>query len=116
MQKAKVRIAIMAKVSGSTWGLGAGMLRLSWKYLALRLFRYGLAVTGSGLQERHLKELDTCILNVLARGIAGVGPSARLPILHMVSSALTVRNLYTHHCGEVLNLSLRAPGNSVRTR
>ena len=80
------------------------------------MLRYGLSIIGSSLQERNLRQWGTCILNPLARKIAGVGPSARLPILRITAGITTARNLYVQNCGSLLNLSLRAHNSSIRDR
>ena len=82
----------------------------------LSFLRYSLTVVGSGLRERHLQQWDTCILNPLARKMAGVGQSARLPILHTVSGTMLSHNLYSQTCGEMINRSPRAHKSSIRDR
>ena len=71
--KAKMRLAILSKVSSYTWGLETGVLRATGKALATSLLRYGLLVIGSGLSEENAILTDTRVTNVLARKICGVG-------------------------------------------
>ena len=77
LEKAKIRLAILVKVSSSTWGLDTGMLRLTAKALVLSLLRYGLTVTGSGMSNRDMQKIDTRVINILARKILGVGIERR---------------------------------------
>ena len=114
--KAKMRLAILSKVSSYTWGLETGVLRATGKALVTSLLRYGLAVIGSGLTERNMRLLDTRVTNVLARKICGVGQAARLPILHAASGTMAVHNLFIQRCAEMLNIALKAENSSIQQR
>ena len=114
LERAKIRMAIIAKLLGSVCVLDAKMLETTGQALAISLFRYGLTIIGSGLTEKRLRQWNTFIINVFARKIAGAGPSARLPILHTVVGTLTADNLYVQNCGNVMNLSPRAHDSSIR--
>ena len=116
LEKAKIRLAILAKVSSNSWGLDTGMLRLTGKALVLSLLRYGLTVTGSGMNDKDMQRIDTRVVNVLARRILGVGPSARLPVLHAVAGVESMNNLYVQNCAAMLNIALRAERSSLQTR
>ena len=48
---ARMRLAISARVAGTSWGLKAGMLRLTHDALVVGLLRYGLLARGSGTYE-----------------------------------------------------------------
>ena len=114
--KAKVRLALVSRVASQSWGLEVGMLRLTGEALVISLLRYCFAVVGSGLPECLFRRIDTQLINPLARKVAGVGPSARIPVLHAVAGHTSAHNLFVQHCGELLNLSLRANNSSIRER
>ena len=61
-------------------GLETRMLRLTGQSLAISLIQYGYVITGSSMTDTRLRSLNARILNPLARRVAGVGPSARLPV------------------------------------
>ena len=116
LSKAKVRLAILNKVSSCTWGLETGMLRITGKAPVMSLLRYGLVVFGSGMRSAQFRQLDAKVFNILARRICGVGMSARLPTLRVVAGAMTLGNLYIHHGAEPLNPATRAGGSSIQNR
>ena len=49
MEKARIRVGILAKLAGHKRGLETRMLRLTGQSLAVSLMRYGYVVTGSGM-------------------------------------------------------------------
>ena len=113
LAKAKTILAILPVVSSCSWGLKVGMLRLTGNALIISLLRYGLAVTGSGLEGRRTKQFNTRIVNVLGGQVLGVAQSARIPVLHDTAEVTSMRNLYIQHCAEMLNLTLRAARSSI---
>ena len=116
MDKAKVRMGVLAKLSGSKWGLETRMLRLTGQALIISLVRYGYILTGSGLSNLRMSQLNTRLLNILARKIVGTGPSARLPVLFSLAGILNSQNLYVQQCAESLNLILRATDSSAQDK
>ena len=90
------------------------MLRLSGQALVISFLSYGFGVKGSGMAEDHLEKIDTSVLNILARRVVGVGPSARSPAFHAMAGLSAERNLFIQHSGEMLNRCLIASGSSVR--
>ena len=92
------------------------MLRITGQALVVSLLRYGYSVAGSGMGEHCLRKWDTCITNVLARRILGVGPSARLPILRAAAGLMAAHNMYAQHCGDLINQALRASGSTIEER
>ena len=114
LEKARIRMSIIARLSGQKWGLETRMLRLTGQSLAISLLRYGFVVTGSGMPDTQLRRLNTLLLNPLARRIVGVGPSARLSVLFAMAGILNSFNLFIQQCSETLNLILRASGSSAR--
>ena len=115
LERAQVRMGVITRLCGYKWGLETRMLRLTGQSLVISLLKYGYTVTGSGLTELQLHQLNTRLLNPLARRIVGVGPSARLPILYAMAGILTSHNSYIQLCGEMLNRILRANGSSAQT-
>ena len=115
LAQAKTQMAVLGKVSSCSWGLETGMIRLTGKSLVLSLLRYGLNIVGSGLSEKS-RRIDARIINVLARKITGVGPSARLPVLHALAGVETAHNMFTPQCAKMLNLSLRADKSSIQQK
>ena len=116
LEKAKTRMSIIGKTEGYKWGLESRMIKIVGQALITSLLRYGYAIVGSGLWDKHLKQWDTCITNVLARRILGVGPPARLPVLRATAGLVAAHNMYSQHCGDLVNLALRASGSTIRTR
>ena len=115
-RKAKLRLAILSKVASTSWGLETGMIKATGKALVVSLLRYGLILTGSGMDERLFHRADTRIINPLARKISGAGPSARIQVLHAVAGVSSMHNLFIQHCASFLNLAIRAEGSSLQTK
>ena len=97
-ERSKVRLAVLARVAGSSWGLEAGAIRQTHDSLLVSLLRYGLILMGSGLFECQLASIETKIANVVARRITGVGRSARLMTLHIAADIMPARNLFIVNC------------------
>ena len=112
MSKVEIRLALLAKLPSYSWGLETGVWRMTGKALVISVPKYCLAVYGSGLPEHLSQKLDTSVINILARRILGVGPSARLPVLYAVADVTSIHNVYAQHCGGLLNLALRASAAS----
>ena len=91
-------------------------MRITADALVTSLLRYGLGTYGSGAYEQCLRKIDTCVVNVVARKVLGVGRSARLPILHATAGAQAMRNLYTQRCAELVDAALRASASSIQNR
>ena len=60
--------------------------------------------------------LDTCVIHVMARRVAGVSRSARLPILLAATGFQSAHNIYAQHCAATLDLALRAENSSIQRR
>ena len=116
LERSKVRMGVLTRLSGQKWGMEARMLRLTGQSLVISLIEYGYVITGSGMSDSQLHQLNTRLLNTLARRIVGVGPSARLPVLFAMAGTLAPHNTYIQQCGETLNLILRAKGSSVQSK
>ena len=114
LERAQIRMGIITRLSGHKWGLETRMLRLTGQSLVISLLKYGYAITGSGITELQLRQLNTRLLNPLARRTVGVGPSARPPVLFAMAGTLTSHNTYIQQCGEMLNRILRANGSSAQ--
>ena len=112
--KAGVRFGLLARVSGSSWGLETNTLRLTCDALIVSLIRYGLVVTGAGLFERHFSKIETRLTNVAARRILGIGRSARLIVLHAVAGVQSAHNLFLLNCAFSIDRGLRAGRSSFR--
>ena len=92
------------------------MLRLTGQAPVTSLLRYGYVVTGSGMSDAQVRQINTRLLNVLARRNVGVGPSARLRGLFAMAGILDSYNLYIQQCSETLNLILRATDGSIQNK
>ena len=114
--KARVRMAIMKRLAGTSWGLETTMMRVTGEALVVSLLRYGLTTVGSGLEDKVMRRVDTGILNVMARMTTGVTRSARIPILHAVAGILSMHNLYIQQCASMLDLVLRASRSTIENR
>ena len=73
----------------------------------MSLLRYGLALVGSGTCDQGLCTLEVCVVHELARRVAGVSRSARLPVLHAATGSLSAQNFYVQHCAAAVDLSER---------
>ena len=116
MDKAKIRMGILVRVSGFERGLRAGVLRMTAGSLVTSLLRYVLGANGPGSHEQALSRIGTNIINVMARRILCVGPSARLPALHGAAGVRTINNLYLQHTADLLDSGLRAADSSIWNR
>ena len=114
--KAESRMGILERVSGVERGLETGVLRMTADSLVTSLLRYGLGVIGSGAHEQALSRIGTNIINVMARRILGVGPSARLPALHVAAGVRAINNLFLQHTAELWDSALRAADSSIWNR
>ena len=113
-ERAKIRMAVLARVAGSSWGPETGMLRLTHEALLTSLVRYGWAVIGSGIHEERMLALNTRIVNVAARKVAGASRSERRGALHAAAGVLSAQNLLLMHCALSLDRTVRAYGSSIR--
>ena len=116
LHRAKVRMGLLTRVSGFTWGHETNELRATADALIPGLSRYGLSVVGSGANEQSLRRIDTCIINVAARRVLGAGRSASLSPLHVAAGMQSIHNPYTQHCAELLGSSLRATASTIQCR
>ena len=116
LDRAKIRVGVISRLAGCTWGAETGILRLTGDSLVVSLMRYGLPMIGSGAYEQSINKLEVCVVNILARKIAGVARSARLPVLHMAAGVVSYRNLYIQNCGQMVDHVLRAGNSSIKKR
>ena len=116
LDRAKIRMGVVAKLSGCEWGAETGVLRMTGEALAVSLIRYGLVVMGSGAYEQSLNALEVGVVNVLVRRVCGVGRSARLPVLHSTAGLLSVHNLYIQRCAETVMAAMKAEASSIQAR
>ena len=114
--RAEIRMGVPPRVSGFVWGFGTNVLRMTSNALITSLWRYGLAVTGFMAYEQSLSKVDTVVINVAARRILGVGPSARLPALRSTAGAKSIRNLWFQLCAELSDSSLRVTNGAIQCR
>ena len=94
IDRAKVRWAILPRISGCVWGAEGNLMRRTPESPVLSLRRYGLAVTGSKTYG-HPTEAG----NLLAgRRATGVGRAARIPALRATAGILSARNTSIQRC------------------
>ena len=94
LDKANVRLAILARAAGSTWGRETSVLRLTHDATLGTFLRYGIALLGSGLCGKHFMASESRITNVAARRIAGVGRSARSVILYVTAGVSSAHDFW----------------------
>ena len=114
--RAKVGLAILGKLAGCKWGSVTGLLRSPGEALIVSLLRYRCTIVGSGGYEQDPRKLETCVVNELARRVAEVSRSARIPVLLATAGFLSARNVYVQRCAAVLDLGLRAQNGSLQSR
>ena len=66
--------------------------------------------------EQSLSKEDTAVINVAARRILGVGPSASAPALHSTAGVKSIRNLWFQPCAELLDSSPRVTNGAIQYR
>ena len=71
---------------------------------------YGLTLTGSAATMNDLDSIDRCILNPVARRVAGVGMSVRREVLYSLADPRSVQNHYVLKAANVIDRMLRAKG------
>ena len=116
MSKAQVRQGILTRVARMTWGLDTGVLRVTHDALITSLLRYALIVVGSCLPDDLMNKLDTRVVNIASRKIAGLPYITRIESLHFIADTQSVRNLYRQHCGQFLHQVLVSTGSGVQRR
>ena len=82
LNKLRIRMAVLRKVSNSTWGLENRTLTTTVHALVESIIGYELTLTGSSLTVEDMEKLDTSILNPIARRATGVGFSIRRVVLY----------------------------------
>ena len=100
---AKIRVGIISRLPGCTWGAETGVPQLISKSLVITPLRYALAMVGSVAYEQLLGALDTRVMNTLARKMCGVACTARVPMLQANAGLLSIRNLYPQHCVAIVD-------------
>ena len=116
VNKAKKRIGLLHRIAGYAWGAEAGVLRPTSQTLVVSLLRYCLTVFVSGAYEQDFRRLVVCVVNPVARRVAGAGRYARLPIHLASAGVLSVHNLYLQRRAVVLDRVLRARNSTVCER
>ena len=66
--------------------------------------------------EQSLSKVVTAVINVAARRIPGVGPSARAPALRSTAGVKSIRNLWFQPCAELLDSSPRVTNGAIQYR
>ena len=115
-RKLRVRMAIVRKVSNSTWGLENRILTTTVHALVESLFNYGLTVTGSAMSLEDLEDVDKKILNQVARRVAAVGYSIRREVLYTLADIRSAHNHYLLKVANVLDRTLRAAKTQAQKR
>ena len=106
--RAKIRLAVLARVSASTLGLGTTISRLTHDAPPANLVRHALFPIGSSTPERRLQAMVTGATNIAAHRISGVGRSASILLLRAPVGVLSPRNLHILECAEGLDRALGA--------
>ena len=115
-RKLRVRMAIVRKVSNSTWGLENRILTTTVHALMESLFNYGLTVTGSAMSLEDLEAVDKKILNQVARRVAAAGYSIRREVLYTLADIRSAHNHYLLKVANVLDRTLRATKTQAQKR
>ena len=116
LERAKVRLAVLGRLAGSSQGLGARILRLAHKALSVCLVKYGLVLVGSGASDAVFSHLGTRVIDAASRRKVGVGGSAGLIILHIVTGVFASRNMYVSDGACNLDRALRGLKSSSQAR
>ena len=116
LERAKVRLAVLDRLAGSSRGLGTRMLRLTHEALSVCLVKYGLVLVGSGASDAVFSHLGTRVIDAASRRIVGVGRSAGLIILHTVTGVFSARNMYVLAGACNLDRALRGLKSSLQAR
>ena len=113
LDKARVRLALLTRIAGTSWGVETNTLRQTYDALLTSTIRYGLVLMGSGLFEDHLSRIETRLTNIAARRVVGVGGSARLMVLHIAAGVQSARNLYILNCAFMMDRAVRTHNSSI---
>ena len=76
-KKAIKRLHIVKRVAGTVWGMESRILAVSTHALIESIVGYGLAITGQHVNQQLGEKVDTEVMNIAARKIAGTNISAR---------------------------------------
>ena len=113
--KAKKRIAILRKVSGTKWGLDSRILTAAAHALIESITNYGLAITGTNKELAGLKEIDLKIMHPIARQITGTNRTIRREILYPLADLRAIDNHYVQKTANMLDRTLRPTGTKARS-
>ena len=90
------------------------MLTTTVHSLIESILGYGLTVTGSAATAGDLDSINQCILNPVARRVAGVGMSVRREVLYTLADMKTVHNHFILKAANVMDRILRAKGTQAQ--
>ena len=78
--------------------------------------RYGLVVTGSCFPDDLVNRLDIAVIKTASRRINAASLSTRIEILHFLSGAHFLQNVYIQHCALFVHRTLQTPHSAIETR
>ena len=107
------RLAILNKVSNTSWGLEARILGITTHALIESVVNYGLATVGAQIAGRREKAIDTELLNRAARRAIGTGVTVWRVALHIMADTRTATNRHILRAANILDLTLRATGTAA---
>ena len=116
LAKARLRQAILSRVSHTTWGLETLVLKVTYDAIMSSLLRYGLTVLGSCWPEDLANAMDVNIANTFSRKITGLPRTVRIESLHFLADANSYRNPFIRHCAQFVHSALVSHGSLSRER
>ena len=115
LDKARMRLAVLGRVAGFTWGLETNISRLASDALLVGPIRFGILSMGSGLFGKQLSGIETRITYIAGCRICRMGRTARLVILHIAAGVKSARNWFILNCAKTVGRALRVSGSSIST-
>ena len=92
----------------SFWKLAALIVEATYGALITGILRYGLTLVGSRLPDGLLDKLDTQVINITSRRIAGLPVNTRLRAVHLIADTYCIRNPYLRRCAFFLRNAIAA--------
>ena len=113
-EKMRAHIAFLRKLSGTSWGLENRRLTTTAHALVGCALNYGLTATGPAISEVEFRQVDTKVLNPVARQIAGVSPTRRREVIFTLADLGSTQNHLLLETANIVDRALRAKGSRVR--
>ena len=113
-EKMRAHIAFLRKLSGTSSGLENRRLTTTAHALVGCALNYGLTATGRAISEVEFRQVDTKVLNPVARQIAGVSPTTRREVIFTLADLRSTQNHFRLKTANIEDRALRAKGSRAQ--